>query len=87
MRALEEAVVERQLGHLPRGRVDQFLPAVADVDAPQPRHAVEHLVVVRIVDVDAFTARNDARAFRGECLAVGERVQVVRGVGALPLFE
>ena len=58
----EERVVERQLEHLlVRGARELFAP-VADVDAPQPRHAVEQRATFRIVDAAAFGARDDAAA-------------------------
>ena len=81
---LEEGVVEGQLLHLPRRRVDQLLLAVADVDAPQARHRVEDLRALAVPQVDVVGARDDARALAGQRLEVGERMQEVRRVGGLP---
>ena len=85
MGALEEAVVERQLAHLARRGVGQFVAAVADVDAPEPRHAVQDLVAVGVVDVHALGAGDDPRALCRERLEVGERMQVVTGIELLPV--
>ena len=57
VRRLEEAVVVRQLEHLAVRRVGQLAPAVAEVHAPQAGHAVEDLVAVGVVQVDALGAR------------------------------
>src|SRR5262249_11785337 len=82
---LEEGVVEGQLAHLPRGRFDQRALAVADVDAPQARHRVEDLLALAVPQPDAVAARDDARALLRERLEVGERMEEVRRVGALPV--
>ena len=61
-RAFEEGVVVGQLLHLGIGRLSQFIAAIADVDAPQPGHAVEDLVALGIVDVRSVGMGDDARA-------------------------
>ena len=81
---LEEAVVVRQLEHLPVGRIREFAPPVADVDAPQAGHAVEDAVAVGVVEVDALGPDDDPRALRLQRLVVGERVQVMLAVELLP---
>src|SRR4030095_8622275 len=85
MGALEEAVVVRELAHLFRGDVRELIPAVADVDAPEPRHRVEDLLAFGIDQVHALGVRNDARAFGRERAEVRERMHVVPGVDLLPL--
>src|SRR5690606_1642275 len=49
---LEEQVVIGQLTHLPGGGLDQFLAAVADVDAPEPGHGIKDLVALAIPQID-----------------------------------
>ncbi len=83
--ALEEVVVVGQFLHLPVGGFRQFLAAVADVDAPQAGHAVQDLVAVGVPQIAAFRARDDARALGVEFAVVGERMQMVGGVEALPV--
>ena len=85
--ALEEVVVVRQLAHLRRRRVDQLLAPVAEVHAPQPRHAVEDAVAVGVLQPHAVRAHDDAAAARRERLEIGERMQVVRGVQRAPLVR
>ncbi len=84
-RALEEAVVVRQLPHLARRDVGQLVAAVADVHAPEPGHRVQDLLALGVVEVHALGARDDARALRGERAEVRERVHVVAGVEFLPV--
>ena len=69
-RALEEAVVVRQLVHLPRGHVGQFPAPVAHGHAPQARHAVEQPPALAVVEIDALGARDDARAAFADLLRV-----------------
>ena len=85
-RGLKERVVEGQLLQLRGRRIDQLLSPVADVDAPQARHRIEDLVTVAVPQVDVVGARDDARTLGRERLEIGERVQVVRRVGVLPLL-
>ncbi len=86
MRALEEIVVVRQFTQLLGRRIDQLLAAVAGVDAPESRHAVEDPVAVRVEDVDALGARDDPRALLVQGLVIRERMQVVFPVEFLPVF-
>jgi hypothetical protein len=81
---LEKTVVVRQLEHLAVRCFGEFAAAVPEVDTPQPRHAVEHPVAFRIVEVDAVGFDDDAGAFRMQVLVIGERVQVVLPVQLLP---
>ena len=46
---LEEAVVVRQLEHLRVGRVGELAPAIAEIHAPQARHAVENPAAVGLI--------------------------------------
>ena len=82
--ALEEAVVVRQLQHLPIGRFCRFLAAIADIHAPQTSHAVEDAVAFRVPQIGPFGAHNDARAFRRQPLEVREGVEVMASVQLLP---
>jgi hypothetical protein len=85
-RGLEEGVVVGQLEHLPVGGLGQLLAAIADVDAPQPGHAVEHAVAFRVLEPDALGLGNDAAAaLLGQRLVIGEGVQVVTDVLGAPL--
>jgi len=83
--ALEETVVVRQLPHLLRRDVGEFVPAVADVHAPEARHRVEDLEALRVVQVHAVGARDDPRALGGERPEIGEGMQVVASVQFLPV--
>ncbi len=85
VRALEEAVVVRQFAHLARRDVGELVPAVADVHAPEPRHGVQDLLALGIVEVHALGARDDARALGGERAEVRERMHVMAGVEFLPV--
>ncbi len=81
--ALEEAVVVGQLEHLLVSGLGQLGAAVANVHAPQARHAIEHLVTLAVPQVDPFGTFDDAGATGTEILVVGERVQIVGGVHGL----
>jgi hypothetical protein len=59
---VKEAVVVRQLLHLPVGGFDQLLLAVAQRHAPQAGHSVQDLVAIGVPDVDAVRTGNDAAA-------------------------
>jgi hypothetical protein len=85
--ALEEAVVVRQLAHLLFGRVDQFVPAIACVDTPQPGHTIEDPVAVNVVYVNVVGARDDAALLFPEVLVIGKWVEVVTAIEFLPLFS
>ncbi len=52
---------EGDFTHLLSSDGRQFLIAVADVDVPQPGHAVEHRAPVGRVQPDAFGAVDDER--------------------------
>ena len=58
----EEGVVERQFQHLVACDVGQFGAAIADIDTPQARHAVEDAVAVAIIDVAAVGMGDNAAA-------------------------
>jgi hypothetical protein len=76
VRRLEEAVVERQLEHLRARHVGELGAPVAQRHAPQARHAIEQPAPVRVVQVDALRARDDARALAMQRGVVGERMQM-----------
>ena len=59
-----EAVVERQLAHLPVGGVGEPPLGKAERRAPQPRHTFEVPPALVVVNVDTLTANNDQRPFR-----------------------
>ncbi len=86
-RAAEEGVVVGQLLHLPVGGLGELLAAVADIDAPQARHAVEDLVALAVVDEGTVGADDHAAAGAAQVLVVGEGVEMVRGVDRLQLFQ
>ena len=83
VRGLEEGVVIGQLAHLPGGGIGQFVAPVADVDAPQPGHAVEDLVAVAVGEKHALGPRDDPSALRRDLLVGGEGVHVVSRVDRL----
>ena len=85
MGGLEEGVVIGQLLHLLGSDLGKFLAAVADVDAPKARHAVEDPVTLAVGQPDALPARDHPRAFAGKTSGIGERVHVVGGVQFLQL--
>jgi hypothetical protein len=68
--------------HLPRCRVHQRGLAVADVHAPEARHAIEDAIAVAVGEPDAIGARDDAHAAGLQRLMVREGVQVMRIVDA-----
>jgi hypothetical protein len=65
---------EGDLAHLFSGDFGQFLVAVADVDIPQPGHAVEHGAAVGGVQPDALRAVDDERV--GVLLGMVQRVKL-----------
>ena len=71
--------VERQRGHLFLGGVGQFAPAVADVDVPQARQAVEVLTPGGVGDARAVAL--DPDACTGMRRRVVQRVHQVRLIG------
>jgi hypothetical protein len=82
-RSLEERVVKGQLAHLRRSRLNQFLAAIADIDAPQAGHAIEDAVAVTVVDIAALGMRDDpATAELFDFGPVGLRGKMVRDVEA-----
>ena len=83
-RGLEEGVVEGQLGHLPARRLDQLGAAVADVDAPQARHAVQDAVALAVPEPAAVGAGDQPDVLARELGRIGERVQVMAPVELAP---
>ena len=67
-------------------RIDDFLAVVAHIDAPQARHTVQDFVAIRIVDINAFSTGNDARAtFFSHFLIIGEWVHVMTLITGFPV--
>ena len=83
---LEEGVVVRQLRHLLAGRRDQFRLVIAEVHAPQPRHAIENPLAIGVMDIDAAGTGDDTTALLAQLLEVGEGVQVVARIQRLQAF-
>ena len=80
----EEIVVIGQLRHLGCRRLDQFGPAISDIHAPQPGHAVEDTVPVTVVDVMALGMGDDPRALPAQIPVISERRHVMRRIQGLP---
>ena len=59
---LEKIVVVGQFLQLCVDRVDDAFLAVAQVAAPQSRHAIEHPVTVAVIDIDMFRAGHNPAA-------------------------
>ena len=86
MCALKKIVVIRQFLHLSGRRIDEFLAVVTHVDAPQAGHTVQDFVAIRIVDVNAFSAGNDARAtLFSHFLVIGERMHMMALITGFPV--
>lgn len=81
--ALKEAVVVRQLLHLPRCRLRKLGPPIAHVDAPQPGKRIQQLAAIRIPHIHPLAPRQDARALGGQCRVVIERMQMMRSIELL----
>ena len=79
-RGAEEGVVIGQLVHLADDGVGDLLAAIADIDAPQAREAIEIALAVIVEDVGAFAALDDARAGRVQLLHVREGMKMVGGI-------
>ena len=78
IRASEEVVVEGQLGELFGHRLLNAILTVAEVAAPQPRHAVLNLIAVRVIDINVLGAADDAPTVFGIILKIREGMQMVR---------
>jgi hypothetical protein len=85
MSALKETVVVRQFAQLPRGRGNELFAAIAGIYAPEARHAVQNLVAIDVVDINAVCPRDDATLFLTQILVIGKRVQIVIAIEILPL--
>lgn len=59
IRTVKEVVVERQFMQLFINRVKDFGLTISQVAAPEPRHTIQNLVTVGIVDVDMLRTRNN----------------------------
>src|SRR3546814_11434392 len=78
-------VVVGQRQHLVVSRLRQALAPVADVHAPQPRHAVEDAVAFGVLEPDALGTGAAARAAIGrQATEVGEGMQEVGRVCGEP---
>ena len=80
MGGLEESVVVRQLAQLCIRRLGQVTPAIAQVDAPQPGHAVDQAHTVRIPDMNALPPDHHPAALPVQCLHVGKGMQMMGGI-------
>ena len=78
-----EGVEERQLVELRDDRVAHRLARMAEVAAPQPGHAVEHLVAVDVPHPAALAAGDDVRPGLAHRLRMRHRVPEILGIGAL----
>ena len=54
---------------------------MANIRAPETRHAVEIAITIRIFDPDAFTAHHHATAFSRERFEISEGVKVMPRIG------
>ena len=81
---LEKCIVKRQFQHLLVSRLGQLLAAIAEIDAPQPGHAVDDALAFRIPDAHAFAAHHHPAAQLIERMGVRERMQMMGGVKRLP---
>ena len=80
---LEKGVVVRQLIHLLVRNVCQFLAAIAQIDTPQTRHAVDDLVALFVPQVHAVGFGDNTGAFVVKAAGIGERMQMVFGIQLL----
>src|SRR5262245_5740424 len=76
MRALEEGVVEAELGILPGRGSRKALVRKAERGAPQASHRVDVGFPVVVEDADSLTPRYDQRAPLGKRLGIGLRVKM-----------
>jgi hypothetical protein len=83
-RGLEEGIVVGKLLQLLVGDARQAFAAVADVDAPEPGHAVDDPVAFAVGDVAAVGRCDDPAALGVEFGEDGERMQVVHRVELAP---
>ena len=72
IRAPEKVVVERELGELLGHRLLDAILTVAQIAAPQPRHAVLNLVAIRVIDINVLCAADDAPTVLGIILKIRE---------------
>ena len=77
-----EAVIERQLAHLPVSGVREPPLGKAERRAPQPRHTFEVPPALVVVNVDTLTANDDQRPFRLHLPQIGGRMEVEREITA-----
>ena len=78
-------VVAERLQSLVAG-LGQRLVAVAELHAPQARHAVDDLLAFGVPEVNALAARDDAHAFLVQRRGVGKGMDVMGGVERLPML-
>ena len=84
MGGLKKTVVVRQLEHLAIRHVGQVAAPVAQIDAPQARHAIENLIAVGIVQIHAFRPGNDPGSLAAERGMIRERMNVMCSIQRLP---
>ena len=87
MRGLEKGVVVAQFHHLRPHCIGNLGAAMADIDAPQPGHAVHDAVAVRIPQPDAIGARDDTSLVNAQRTVIGEGMEVVLVIGNLEIVR
>ena len=80
IRGLKKCVVIGQFLHLPVSGIHQIAAAIAQIDTPQTRHAVEQAVAIAVPKIYPLAARNDARALCIQSGGIGERMQMMGAV-------
>ena len=86
-RALEEGVVGRELAHLRDRGLDQALVAEPERRAPQPRHALDVLVALEVLDVDPVPLVEDERSVPLEADGIGHPMQERRDIAGMGRVE
>ncbi len=74
---LEKGVVIGQPPHLFGGGVNQLFTAIADIDAPQPCHAVKNAIAVTVDDIMAVSIGDDPGAFAFHGTVICKRMQMM----------
>src|SRR4029079_841399 len=59
---VDEGIIEGHAGRLGGDRIDDLLPPVAGIDAPEPADPVEISLAGDVVDIDSLGAVHDQRA-------------------------
>src|ERR1051326_3585418 len=86
VRGFEEVIVIGKRVERVATGAGEFLVAVAELNAPQSRHAVDELFAVGIPEINSLGSRYDADAFAIQRFGLRERMNVVRGIERAPIF-